>query len=92
MEVEVTQFIAPHGRQREERTTLRDDPALAAAYAKMQANGHRFTAEVLRTGHVSICIESDEDDVVHKLASNGPQVQTAMEQALLEYEARVEGK
>lgn len=86
MTVEVTQFIQPHGRQSLATTEISDD--CQEKYKLMQAAGCRLTAEVLGTGHVSVCIEDPElGDYKIELAKNGPDVQKAIEKMLMEFDS-----
>ena len=79
MIVKITQFIAPHGEQRERTCEVPDDCALG--YESLKRHGCRLTAEVLMTGAVSQTIEHEEGDFLIEITSNGPAVQEALEDA-----------
>jgi len=70
MEVKVTQFIRPNGRQ--EEITAEVDDALQPKVEAIIKAGLRFTAEVLPGGKVSLCIENSEEDLAIEIADNGP--------------------
>ena len=77
MQVEVTQFLRPHGR-REAMTTVVPD-ACRDGYANMLLEHCRLTAEVLTTGHISLCIEDTVyGDFDSRLVANGPDVPKAL--------------
>lgn len=84
MLLECVQYLRPDGRQRHGHVEgLSDD--LADAYANMAAIGHRFEAEVLTTGKVSLTISNHDWDVDIQVVENGPQVIVAMEEMLRQY-------
>ena len=84
MVVKVIQFLRPNGKQREQETDLPD--SLKSAYQQMLSNGRRFTAEMLTTGEISVCIEDPEKgDLFCEVIPNGPEVQAAMAKMLAEY-------
>jgi hypothetical protein len=70
MQVNLTQFIRPNGRQRQTFAEVSDD--LRARVEAIRAAGLRFTAEDLGNGKVSLCIENDEEDLAIEIADNGP--------------------
>jgi hypothetical protein len=74
--VEITQFIAPHGEQRQRSLEVPND--CAVGYEALQRHGCRLTAEVLMGGQVSQCIEHSEGDYAIEITSNGPEVQAAL--------------
>lgn len=79
--IPVTQFIRPHRGIREETTEISEE--LRPKFELMQKLGCRLTAEVLPTGHVSLCIEQPSlGDVDCRIATNGPQVQEKIEAML----------
>ena len=53
----------------------------------MQSKGCRLTAEELRTGYVSQCIEHEEGDYDMKLTPNGPQVVEALVAMIQDFSA-----
>lgn len=77
MNVEVTQFLLPNGRQVPITVSVPDN--LQSKYRILHDCGARLTAEVLTTGAVSVCVEEPEigdfDIRVHK---NGPEVPAAI--------------
>lgn len=80
--VEVLQYLMPDGRTRPETTEL--PIAVKPLYNAMVASGHRFEAEMLSTGEVSVtifCPASDED-VDIEVVPNGPEVQEALAKML----------
>jgi hypothetical protein len=78
MNVKVTQFIAPHGRQETHYTKVPDD--CAVGYESMTRHKCRLTAEVLSVPgrQVSLCIEHAEGDYDIEVVENGPAVQEAI--------------
>jgi hypothetical protein len=80
MTVPVTQYIPPNGRRKLITTEL--DATLLPQYKEMVAAGFNFSAEILGTGVISLCIENEDYDATCELADNGPQVQEKMEQML----------
>lgn len=84
MKVEITQFIAPHGEQRQRFAEVPDD--CAAGYEALRRKQCRLTAEVLTTGHVSQCVEHKEGDFLIEVTNNGPEVQTALVKMLHEFD------
>ena len=74
--VKITQFVAPHGKQRELSAEVPDD--CAVGYEALIRNKCRLTAEVLLTGHVSQCIEHEDGDYDMAVTANGPAVQDAL--------------
>lgn len=70
--VEIIQFIAPHGEQRNRSAEVPDD--CAVGYEALCRNKCRLTAEVLMTGYVSQCIEHDDGDFDIRVTPNGPEV------------------
>jgi hypothetical protein len=70
MEVKLTQFIRPNGRQ--EEITAEVDDALRPQVEAIIKAGLRFTAEVIPGGNVSLCIENDEEDLAIEIARNSP--------------------
>ena len=77
MEVVVTQYLMPNGRQSQSMTDVPD--ACAADYERMKSYGMNLAAEVLGTGLVSLTIEDREReaDFACELVCNGPDVQDA---------------
>lgn len=74
--VDITQFIHPNGRQRQMTTQL--PVRCLAAYGSMVLAGCRFEAEILSTGEISITISNADDDIDIEVVPNGPEVQDAM--------------
>lgn len=60
MQVEVTQFMRPDGRQVAHQLTIKDD--CEASYKAILSVGARLTAEQLMNGTVSQTIETNEGD------------------------------
>ncbi len=82
MTIQVTQFIRPNGRQEIATTTV--DNKCGDNYKLMRELGCRLTAEVLRTGEISLCIEHPEHGVFDiRIESNGPAVKHALEDMLM---------
>jgi Arc/MetJ family transcription regulator len=77
---DVIQYMLPDGRKSPQQVEL--DDALAASYERMRKSGYRLAAEVLTTGHVSVTIESDQDDLDLRVVPNGPRVRDAYENML----------
>jgi len=86
MQVQITQFIAPHGEQRTRFCEVPDD--CAVGYEALKRKGCRLTAEVLMTGAVSQCIEHDEGDFMMEVTQNGPEVQTALIEMLHAFDGK----
>lgn len=80
--VKVIQFIRPNGRKEIATTWL--PSKCADAYRRMEESGCRFEAEVLTTGEVSLAISDDDSDRTMRVVENGPVVQQAMCEMLLE--------
>jgi exonuclease III len=84
MIIEVTQFMNPSGRQVNQTTKIKDQ--FQEKYVLMKRLGCRFTAEVLNTGQVSVCIEEpDYGDIDIRIIPNGPKVQSAYEEMLADF-------
>lgn len=79
MDIQITQYMRPDGRQEVRTTPIRDD--LADQYDKIRRCGANLTAEVLMTGEVSLCIADSkvEDDFDIRVVANGPAVTQAWE-------------
>ena len=75
-EVDVMQFVLPHGQQKPCKTDL--PIATQEAYQDMLAHGCRFEAEVLTTGAVSVTISNADEDVDMSITDNGPAVPQGM--------------
>jgi hypothetical protein len=84
MQVKITQFIAPHGEQRERSCEVPDD--CAVGYESLKRHECRLTAEVLMTGAVSQCVEHEEGDFLIEITDNGPAVQDALVKMLREFD------
>lgn len=70
MEITVTQFVRPNGRQRQE--TIENMPEDLKPYLDaIKKADCRLTAEVI-FGQVSFCIEHEEGDFDIELCANGP--------------------
>jgi hypothetical protein len=82
--VKITQFIAPHGEQRERSCEVPDD--CAVGYEALKRHGCRLTAEILTMGMVSQCVEHEEGDFLIEITPNGPQVQEALVKMLREFD------
>lgn len=72
--VNFTECVLPNGRKRP--NSIERSVEIADLAATVEAKGYRFEIEVLRTGHVSMTVESntDEPPLAHKLVANGPKV------------------
>ena len=78
MEVEVVQFRRPYGQQVKGTITLSD--SVRQQYQELTGEGLRLTAEILRTGETSICIEQpDLGDYDSRITTNGKRLITAFE-------------
>lgn len=84
MQVEVIQFIAPYGEQRERSVTVPD--SCATGYHALREHGCRLTAEVLNGGMVSQTVEHEEGDFLIEITPNGPEVLGALEKMLHEFD------
>lgn len=84
MQVEITQYIQPHGEQRQRFCEVPDD--CAVGYEALRRKRCRLTAEVLSMGQVSQCIEHDEGDYACEVTDNGPAVTEALIKMLREFE------
>jgi len=84
MQVPITQFIPPRGRQEIVHATVPDE--LAVNYESLRRHNCRLTAEILSTGHVSQCIEHEEGDYAIEICANGPEVQQHLEKMLREFD------
>ena len=67
--VDVIQFMLPNGRKEYHTATLPIETK--RLYEDMIAHNCRFESEVLTTGHMSITISNDEEDVDCVLTDNG---------------------
>jgi hypothetical protein len=86
MNVEVIQFMRPNGNKIRESTDIPDE--LEPIYEALTKANLRFTAEVLRTGEVSLTIEGEEGDLCCEVVENGPGVQEALAKMLREWDER----
>jgi hypothetical protein len=84
MQVKITQFIAPHGEQRERSCEVPDD--CAVGYESLKRHGCRLTAEVLMGGMVSQTVEHEDGDFLIEITPNGPEVQEALIKMLREFD------
>jgi hypothetical protein len=71
-QIPFTQFLMPNGEQRTISIPLEDD--CFEKYKEISACGCRLTAEMLRTGECSFCIEHPDGDFDCRICPNGPQV------------------
>lgn len=83
--VEFTEY-RPNGRQEQQHLELPDD--VAAIAKQIAANGFRFEAEMLMTGHVSLTIADPviEEDVAIELFRNGPEIHARAEKMIREFD------
>ena len=85
MTIQVTQFWRPNGRQTQESAEVSDQ--VQKQYLDLREAGGRLTAEVLRTGQVSVCIEHPEvGDFDIEVILNGPEVQKVLEKMLTRFD------
>lgn len=86
MQIEITQFLLPDGRQR--RCTLVIPDELGGQYERIKRSGVRLTAEVLTTGEVSLCLEDPGvgDDFDIRVVENGPAVPQAWEDMIRQFD------
>lgn len=80
--IPVTQYLFPHGRQREE--SIKRPREIADLAFKCIDAGMRFEAEVLTTGHVSLTVvgedaDGEECDLAVRVCQNGPAVVDAFD-------------
>lgn len=80
MIVEVTQFKLPDGRKVLQTVNVSDD--CQEGYKEMLESSCRLTSEILMDGHVSLCIESKEEDYAIEIVENGPEVIETIENML----------
>ena len=80
MLVNVTQYLRPNGERRLEQAEISD--CFQALYEDMQDYGYRLAAEILTTGHISLTIENNEEDVDIEIVANGPDVLKTIETLL----------
>ena len=79
-EVEVIQFLMPHGRRIKNATNI---PCRhREAYLAMKEAGCELQAEMLMTREVSLTISDGEEDVDIRVVPNGPGVQQAIGEML----------
>jgi hypothetical protein len=80
-----TQYLLPDGRKRDV-TIVRPKEIYDKAMDIVKA-GHRFEAEVLTTGMVSLTIFNlqKQEDVAIKVVSNGPEVQEAIDRMITRF-------
>lgn len=85
-EIPFTQYLLPDGRKRETGIDRPDE--VAAKAQRIIDAGHRFEAEVLTTGDVSLTIHNiaDEEDVAIKVVPNGPGVGEAVDELVKSFE------
>lgn len=86
MKVEITQFIAPDGEQRQRFAEVPDD--CAVGYEALRRKGCRLTAEVIIGGHVSQTVEHEEGDFLIEVTPNGPEVTQALIKMLREFDGK----
>jgi hypothetical protein len=84
MQVKITQFIPPRGRQEERSCEVPND--CGVGYESLRRHGCRLTAEVLMGGLVSQTIEHEEGDFLLEITENGPEVQAALIKMLREFD------
>ena len=85
--IDFTQYLYPHGRQKQVYVVLPDeDGALAEAVAWIQSVGRRFEAEVLEnTQEVSFTVHNPQEEVDEfcEISENGPPVLDAVRRLVL---------
>jgi len=82
MELWMTQFLRPDGRQQPTSCVIADD--LAEKVKVISDAGLRFTAEVIGP-NVSFCIENGEEDLAMEIVANGLGVREAVEKMIHEF-------
>lgn len=80
LDIPFTQYLRPDGRTRQVIFSV-NGPAAGLAKSIMD-RGHRFEAEVLTTGEVSLTVTDPENedgaDLCIEISPNGPEVPTAV--------------
>ena len=90
MNVEVTQFILPNGRKEVGQMDASND--CKDKYEQLIRSGCRLTAEILRTGEVSLCIEFMDTagyegfDYDCKISNNGPEITSVLSNMILNFD------
>ena len=90
MEVEVRQYVRPHGRIRP--ITIDMPKELESIIKQIHDSGFRLAAEVLRsanTDDVSFTIENDEMDLDIEIVPNGSGTREALERLIRRFPERV---
>lgn len=75
--IEFTQYLRPNGRMTLVEIS-RPDEIEKLATEVIEAGG-RFECEELRTGHASLTVSYDGDDIAIELCRNGPEVPHAVD-------------
>lgn len=83
IEVEVIQYIRPHGYKR--KIFIEIDDEYLASYEKMKKDGRWISAEVLPSKEVALYIESNEKDFYSEVTDNGPEIKRTIEKMLRKY-------
>lgn len=78
MPILFTQYLRPDGRR--EPTTIDRPPEIEALAARIIAAGGRFESEHLATGHVSLTVAYNGDDIAIQVCMNGPHVPANVDQ------------
>jgi hypothetical protein len=77
MTIEVTQYMRPDGRRVLNYVDI--DDACRQSYESVCARGWNVAAELLTTGHVSVTVETEGEDIEIDVVENGPAVIAALE-------------
>lgn len=83
MEIPFTEHVLPDGRKRRQKTSC--PPGQEGLVQRLLLAGYSFHAEVLRTGHVSMTVERNDDDppIAIEICENSESGMTAGLNALL---------
>ena len=92
MEVHFTQFMRPDGRRKAHVIDRPDDIGLAAQ--ELIDAGCHLDIEALRTGHISMSVEREDDEgetdvLSNRVCGNGPPVPVNVDEMIREAHAKL---
>lgn len=80
MTIPFTQYVLPHGRQKE--ITIDRSAEIEAVAMQFLYSGGKFEAEVLLSGEISLTACKDGEDIDIEICPNGPGVGEAVDRLI----------
>ena len=79
-DISFTQYLRPDGRQIQ--ISIERSEAISRKAEALIEGGHSFECEELMTGHVSLTVVYDGDDIDIEVVPNGPKVPPAVDRLI----------